>query len=107
MTMEEGVTIEQLIKHAIEEDLTLEIDYLNYSDEKSTRVISDINISQERGEGYISAYCHMRDEQRTLKISRITDARIVPAVAKRQDKSLLNYEFDPSKPIFNLYGEKY
>jgi len=105
--MEEGVIIEQLIKRAIEDGLTLKIEYAKNSYENSSRVISNIKISQEYGLGYISAYCHMREEERTFKMSRIVDARIVHSSSKRQGKQLLNYDFDPSKPIFNLYGEKY
>ena len=98
--MEEGVTIEQIIKRAIEDKLTLEIDYAKNSydsNEKSSRVISGVSISPEYGVGYISAYCHKRNEKRTFKISRIVDAKIVPK----------NYEFDASKPIFKFYGEEY
>ena len=95
--MEEGVTIEQIIKRAIEDKLTLEIDYAKNSYEKSSRVISDVSISSEYDVGYISAYCHKRNEKRTFKISRIVDAKIVP----------ITYEFDASKPIFKLYGEEY
>lgn len=103
--MEEGITIEQLINRAIEDKLTLEIDYAKSSYEKSSRIISDITQSSEYGPGYISAYCHMRNEQRTFKIVRIVDARIVPS--KYRPEQLFNYEFDSSKPIFNLYGEKF
>lgn len=105
--MEEEVTIEQIIKRAIEDKLTLEIDYAKNSYEKSSRVISDVSISSEYGVGYISAYCHMREEERTFKISRIVDARIVPNPNRRTIKPQFNYEFDASKPIFNLYGEEY
>lgn len=105
--MEEGVTIKQIIQRAIEDGLTLEIEYVKNGFEKSSRVISDISISDEYGLGYISAYCHMREEQRTFKISRIVDARIVPSSSKRTSKQLYNYEFDASKPIFNLYGKEY
>lgn len=105
--MEEGVTIGKLIQRAIEDNLTLEIVYAKNDYEKSTRTISDVAISDEYGIGYISAYCHMREEQRTFKMSRIVDARIVPSSRKRSNQQLFNYEFDASKPIFNLYGEKY
>ena len=105
--MEEGVSIEQLIRHAIEDGLTLEIDYAKNSYEKSSRVISHITLSTEYGTGYISAYCHMRGEDRTFKISRIIDARIVPNPNRKIIKPQVNYEFDPSKSIFNLYGEEY
>lgn len=107
MIMKEGVTIEQIIRRAIEDGLTLEIEYAKNSFEKSTRVISDISVSDEYGAGYISAYCHRREGQRTFKISRIVDARIVSNSSKRTVKQLYNYEFDASKPIFNLYGEEY
>lgn len=103
--MEEGITIEQLINRAIEDKLTLEIDYAKSSYEKTSRIISDITRSSEYGPGYISAYCHMRNEQRTFKIVRILDAHIVPS--KQRPEQLFNYEFDSSKPIFNLYGEKF
>lgn len=102
--MEEGITILQLIKRAQEDDLTLEIDYVKEGFPKSTRTISDISESNEYGVGYIRAFCHTRGEERTFKISRIVDARIVPTT---QYKPLPNYEFDRSKPIFNLFGEKY
>ena len=92
--MEEGVTIEQIIKRAIEDKLTLEIDYAKNSYEKSSRVISDVSISSEYGVGYISAYCHMREEERTFKISRIVDARIVSNSNRRTVKPQFNYEFD-------------
>ncbi|MBD5415917.1 MAG: WYL domain-containing protein [Bacteroides sp.] len=104
--MEEGVTIEQIIKRAIEDGLTLEIDYAKNSLEKSSRVISNIKISQEYGVGYISAFCHMKREERTFKISRIVDARIVPNPNRRTIGPQFNHEFDASKPIFNLYGEE-
>ena len=104
--MEEGITIEQLIKRAIEDGLTLEIDYAKNSLEKSSRVISYIKTSQEYGFGYISAFCHMKKEERTFKISRIVDARIVTNPNRRTIKPQFNYEFDASKPIFNLYGEE-
>ena len=103
--MEEGITIAQLINRAIEDKLTLEIDYAKNSFEKSTRIISDITRGSEFGVGYIIAYCHLKNEQRTFKIVRILDARIVPN--KQRPAQLFNYEFDPSKPIFNLYGEKF
>lgn len=107
MIMEESVTIEQIIKRAIEDNLTLEIEYAKNSYEKSSRIISDVKLSAEYGAGYISAYCHMREEERTFKISRIVDARIVPNPNRRTIKPQFNYEFDASKPIFNLYGEEY
>ena len=105
--MDKRKAIDQLIERAIKEDLTIEIDYAKNSYEKSSRVISDLSMRTDYGVGYISAFCHMREEQRTFKISRIVDARIVSGDKGRTEKLHYNYEFDDSKPIFNLYGEKY
>lgn len=105
--MEDGLTINQLIVRAAYEKLTLEIDYIKGTKEKSTRKISNISFSGEYGIEYISAFCHLKNEQRTFKISRIVDARIVPSVSQRLVKQSSNYEFDASKPIFNLYREVY
>lgn len=102
--MDDGITIEQIIRRAINDGLTLEIEYAKNSSEKSSRVISDVSLSEEHGAGYISAYCHMKEDKRTFKVSRIVYARIVP---KRTEKQLNDYDFDASKPIFNLYGEEY
>ncbi len=54
--MEKGVTIEQIIWRAIEDGLTLEIDYAKNSYKKSSRVINKVSISEEYGIEYISAY---------------------------------------------------
>lgn len=105
--MEEGITIEQLIRRAIDDGLTLEIVYEKTRFDRSTRTISNLSVSNEYGAGYINAYCHTRGEVRTFKISRIADARIVPNPNRRTIKPQFNYEFDANKPIFNLYGEKY
>ncbi|MDE6560734.1 MAG: WYL domain-containing protein [Muribaculaceae bacterium] len=105
--MEEGVTIKQLIVLAAYKKLTLEIDYVKGDNEKSTRIISNISLSSEYGIEYISAFCHLKNEQRTFKISRIVDAHIVPSGSERMVRQSCNYEFDANKPIFNLYGDIY
>ena len=107
MIMEKGVAIEQIVRRAIEDGLTIEIEYVKNNSEKSLRVISDVSLSKECGSEYVSAYCHKSSAQRTFKISRIVDARIVPDSSKSIVQQSYNYEYDGKKPIFNLYGEKY
>ncbi len=68
--------IEKLIKKAIDDGLSLTIEYSSYSHENSRRVISEIKNSAEYGKGYIEAFCHLRNERRTFKISRIVNATI-------------------------------
>lgn len=99
--MEEGTTIKQIVVLAIFMKQTLKIDYVNNKNEVSTRTISNIALSSDYGSEYIKAFCHLKNEERTFKISNILKAKVVEAVDP------LKYEFDPSKPIFNLYGEKY
>lgn len=107
MNMQEEVIISSLISRAIKEGLTLQILYEKADGEISNRVISKISISDEYGSGYIRAYCHKRNEERTFKISRILDAQIQASSTAKTTKRVFNYVFDPSKPIFNLYGENY
>ena len=89
--MKDGMVLRQLINKAIEKGLMLQIDYVNNKRERSLRIISKISISPKYSEGYITAYCHIRKEERTFRISNIVDADI----------------FDLTKPIFNLYGDIY
>ena len=94
MTVKE-LTIDQIIRRAIEDGLTLEIDYSKDGSKNTSRVISQIALSDKYGLEYISAHCNKRNEQRFFKISRILDAKIIGA------------KFNANKPIFSLYGEKY
>lgn len=67
------MTISEYIAEAIKSGKTVKIKYVKYSGEISERTISDIGPSDEFGEGYISAFCHLRNETRTFKISRIRE----------------------------------
>lgn len=63
--------IKRIIEDAILNNKTITIKYQKYGGEYSERTISNIQTSDEFGEGYIKAYCHLRHEERTFKISRI------------------------------------
>lgn len=65
------------INRAISNNSDIIITYNNYSGEPSTRKVSNIFISNDFADrGYsnehIKGYCHLRNENRTFKISRIT-----------------------------------
>ena len=62
------------IKEAIQQNKEITIKYQKYDGSVSTRRISNIELSDEYGDGYIRAYCHLRNEERTFKISRIIEA---------------------------------
>lgn len=61
------------INKAIEYGLGLIIEYINSNDETTIRKISDIDYSDEYGENYIRAFCYLRKEYRTFKISNILE----------------------------------
>lgn len=106
------------IQKAIDTGATIEIDYTKGDGTKSTRKLSDVEFSDEYGDSCISAFCHMRKELRTFKISRIS--RVVFLSSGDADKSSTHevmlsrpvhsnepYTFNSKKKIFLLYGENY
>lgn len=80
--------IEQVIKNAIRQNRSIEITYRNFDGEYSRRIISDIQdplnvfdqsyISQYKlDNSHITGFCRLRNEQRTFKIDRIIDAKLI------------------------------
>ena len=67
------MTIREYIIKSIRENKDITIKYRKYNGEISTRRISNIEFSDEYGDAYIKAYCHLRGENRTFKISRIIE----------------------------------
>ena len=63
------MTISEYIAEAIKSGKTVKIKYVKNSGEISERTISDIGPSDEFGEGYISAFCHLRNETSRLVVS--------------------------------------
>ena len=67
------MTIREYIIKSIRENKDITIKYRKYNGEISTRRISNIEFSDEYGDAYIKAYCHLRGENRTFKINRIIE----------------------------------
>ncbi len=65
--------IKEYLDKAIKENKTITIKYKKYDGTVSSRTLSDLDYSDEYGSGYIQAYCHLRQENRTFKISRIME----------------------------------
>ncbi|MBI3796752.1 MAG: WYL domain-containing protein [Deltaproteobacteria bacterium] len=65
------------LREAHDHGLSLEIRYLASNLETSTRRIDPIDISVGRRLVYIRAYCHLRQDERTFRLDRITEMRIV------------------------------
>lgn len=65
------MTIREYIEQAIAENRAIEIEYVKYDGTGSKRQVSDLSYSDEYGDDYIVGFCHLRNEYRTFKISRI------------------------------------
>lgn len=111
------------IQKAIDGKLRIEINYRKSDGTPSVRTLSNVRISDEYGDDYISAFCHKRNEQRTFKISRISSVTILDKNDNHINESSMQtnnhitdrgkpeeempYVFNPQKRIFPLYGENY
>lgn len=77
------MNFKDVINEAVNNNRKVEISYRNYNREKSIRQLSNVIYSDESGNHqgsnnkYISAFCHLRNEQRTFKLNRIEKIRLV------------------------------
>ncbi len=77
------MTFDETIRKVIDNNYRAEISYENYNQKKSVRQLSNVEFSDEfqkhRGSnyGYISAYCHLRNDKRTFKLNRIKKIRLI------------------------------
>lgn len=79
--------ISEIIRNAILDDSEIEIVYTKYDGTVSKRILSNIGYSDEFGPGYISAFCHKRQEYRTFKIDRICMVDVL-SVEKKFDMGI-------------------
>ena len=88
------MSIETYIDNAIQEGKSITIKYIKYNGEISTRTLSDLQYSDEYGDGYIVGFCSLRHEMRTFKISRIKEVdgikAITPQVSSAKPKTAYN-----------------
>ena len=100
--------ISKIINQAILDGADIEICYTKYDGTTSIRVLSEVHYSDVYGNTHIEGYCHTRKESRTFKIDRISKVRIVQKkdeTDKSEESSeSSDYQFNPNKRIFNLYG---
>ena len=107
--------IEDDIQRAIDTGAIIEIAYTKFDGTSSVRRLSDIQYSDEYGNTHIEAFCHLRNERRSFKISRISRLTFITSPdAVSEQSTLINptnvkmpYRFDRNKRIFALYGIDY
>ena len=99
------MSIIEYIEEAIQNGKSVTIKYEQYGGELSTRTLSDIHYSDEFGEEYIEGFCHLRNERRTFKISRIREVDGIKAItytgAIGKNKSAYNPNLSNSRPQLN------
>lgn len=99
------MSIIEYIEEAIQNGKSVTIKYEKYGGELSTRTLSDIHYSDEFGEEYIEGFCHLRNERRTFKISRIREVDGINAItytgAIGKNKSAYNPNLSNSRPQLN------
>ena len=73
------LNVQQIIRGAIEANNKVKIKYEKYNGETSIRELSQLQVSNEYSsdEKHIKAYCHLRNEERNFKISRIRSIEII------------------------------
>ena len=99
------MSIIEYIEEAIQNGKSVTIKYEKYGGELSTRTLSDIHYSDEFGEEYIEGFCHLGNERRTFKISRIREVDGIKAItytgAIGKNKSAYNPNLSNSRPQLN------
>ena len=75
----EQLSVAEVIKMAIQRKQKIEIDYQKADGTSSLRVLNYVNYSDEYTPygSYIKGVCQLRAEERTFKVSRIRNAKIV------------------------------
>lgn len=77
--VEEVSPLPPLLSEALTHRLSLEIHYVTPTQSVSIRRVDPIAIVPNRETLYLRAYCHLRQDERTFRLDRITRMRIVKA----------------------------
>lgn len=89
------MTIKEYIDKAINSGNKVTIKYVKFDGSLSTRTISELEYSDEFGDDYISAFCHMRQEQRTFKISRIREIDGISSTIETRTVGVVKTAYNP------------
>ena len=89
------MTIREYIDKAINSGNKVTIKYVKFDGSLSTRTISELEYSDEFGDDYITAFCHMRQERRTFKISRIREIDGISSTIETRTVGVVKTEYNP------------
>lgn len=66
------------LKNAINNEKDVWMDYYTaYRNDRNQRTVTPINVYYRNGAAYLRAYCHWRKSERTFKVSRIRNMRVL------------------------------
>ena len=93
----------RVCEQAVNESLSIEIDYISREGEHSKRVIDPHVLIFKQNVWYVYAYCHSRADFRTFKIGRIKSARFTGRTFVKQPVNKedipLNFEYSSEQLI--------
>ena len=89
------MTIREYIDKAINSGNKVTIKYVKFDGSLSTRTISELEYSDEFGDDYITAFCHMRQERRTFKISRIREIDGISSTIETRTVGVVKTAYNP------------
>ena len=78
----------------------LEVQYLSYSQQKTQRTLSPINLVYYRENWYLDAWCHLRNEMRTFSLARIVRLEMTNQRAQPVPDEKLKAHFEQSYGLF-------
>lgn len=74
----EDLSVKDILDEAMRTNKSIIITYQNFKGEGSERTLHNINYTDSfEGEEYITAFCELRKEDRTFKISRIIKVEVI------------------------------
>lgn len=96
-----------LINKAIEENRTLEFEYINRRMEYSKRVIEPIQIEFSAGQWYMAAFCRTRKDYRKFKLVRIRnmslgDSFIRKPISKEEIEKIFSASYEKNSILVTL-----
>jgi predicted DNA-binding transcriptional regulator YafY len=89
------------IKDALKKSRSLKLSYINTKSEKSVRVVNPLKLVFKKQRWYLIAYCNMRKEIRSFRISRVVETEKTDKLFTRKNYDIEGFQLK-SHTINNL-----
>ncbi len=81
-----------LLKKAIKEKRTAQINYLNSRKEGLKRIVEPLSLVLKGNIWYLYAYCHLRNDYRIFRITRMSEIIVQNSKFSRKEKTFADFE---------------